>query len=250
MTDEYHRVRELLRRRADIPVTDPRNDRLRDEAIEACLPLAGHIAQRYRERGESMDDLIQVARVGLVHAVDRFDPSMGTDFLSFAVPTITGEVRRHFRDRSASIRIPRSAGELRSRIREAEESFAQVHGRMPGVAEIAEALDEPESAVRRAQAASAAQSTVSLDGSTSGTDDARSLLETVGSDEPGYEQVERSLTLRPALRRLPERNRRIVGMRFFERRSQSDIARRMGISQMHVSRLLASSLGQLRTQIA
>ncbi|EGD54128.1 putative sigma factor [Gordonia neofelifaecis NRRL B-59395] len=214
----------------------------------ACLPLAKHIAQRYRERGEAFDDLEQVARLGLVHAVDRFDPTQGTDFLSFAIPTVMGEVKRHFRDHSASIRMPRSAGELRSRIRLAEEQFEQKHGRSPDDTEVAKILGETPTAVSRARAAAIAQASVSLDGS--GSDDERALLDVLGSDDPGYAHVDRALALRPAVRRLPERDRKILGMRFFEQRTQSDIARRMGISQMHVSRLLTASLGQLYAQIA
>ncbi|EGD53333.1 SigB/SigF/SigG family RNA polymerase sigma factor [Gordonia neofelifaecis] len=247
-TDDYSRARELLRERAYRPPGDPRRTILRDEAIVACLPLARHIAQRYRERGEPFDDLEQVARLGLVHAVDRFDPTQGNDFLSFAVPTIIGEVRRHFRDRTASIRLPRSAIELRGRIREAEEQLEQTHGRTPDDDEIAAFLGESPDAIVRARAADIAQSAVSLDAG-AGDDERALLLELLGADDPGYARVERCLALRPAVLRLPERDRTIIGMRFYEQRTQSDIACRMGISQMHVSRLLAASLGQLRAQL-
>lgn len=249
MTDnEYDRARELLRERASRPTGDSKRRFLRERAIVCCLPLATHIAQRYRNRGEPFDDLEQVARIGLVHAVDRFDPSRRTDFLSFAVPTITGEVRRHFRDRSAGIHVPRSAKELTARTRDAEEVLTHRLQRSPDISEITDYLGETEENVRRARAATIAQSTSTLDGG--GEEEQRSLLDVLESIDSGFDRVDDQQRLAPAVESLPERERRIIGMRFFEQRSQSDIASRMGISQMHVSRLLKRSLTHLRTAAA
>lgn len=246
-TDRYTEATELLRARAEHRPGEPEYDRLRGEIIVLCLPLAEHIARRFSGRGEPYDDLLQVARVGLIQAVDRFDPHAGSELLSFAVPTVMGEVRRHFRDRAPSIRVPRRSRELHSRILEAREELSQEQGRTPGTAEIAARLDVSVEQVRKAIDDCAAGAAISLDEGR--YDDGLTRGDRLGSPEPGYGHVDDTLELAPALDTLPSRERRILGLRFYGQKSQSEIADEIGMSQMHVSRLLRRSLGDLRKQL-
>ncbi|MGO3328583.1 SigB/SigF/SigG family RNA polymerase sigma factor [Gordonia sp. (in: high G+C Gram-positive bacteria)] len=246
MTDnEYDQVRTLLARRESLPVDDRHRDRLRDDAVIRCLPLAQHIAQRFSGRGESRDDLLQVARVGLIKAVDRFEPSRDTDFLSFAVPTVTGEVRRHFRDRTALLRTSRRMKELSLRLNEADLRLTHSLRRSPTRRELAVDLGVSAVEIDRARLARAA--TVSLD-RRSGDDD-RPMLEKIGHEDLRFDLVDDAQSLRPALARLRARERRILGLRFFADLSQSAIAKQMGLSQMHVSRLLRQSISVLRAEL-
>ncbi|MEU8899719.1 RNA polymerase sigma factor SigF [Nocardia sp. NPDC048505] len=219
---------------------------LRDQLISRCIPLADHIARKFSGRGEPFDDLTQVARVGLVHAVDRFDPSRGSNFLSFAVPTIMGEVRRYFRDNTWAMRVPRRVKETHLRIGAAIDALSQTLGRSPTAKEIAAHLDVDPDEVTQAVIAGNAYQPSSIDAASLGRDTDASLLDTLGEEEGQFERVEEYVAIRPLLAGLPERERRILTMRFFESMTQTQIAKQMGISQMHVSRILTKTLARLR----
>ncbi|MCP2315777.1 RNA polymerase sigma-B factor [Nocardia amikacinitolerans] len=218
----------------------------RAELISRCIPLADHIARKFSGRGEPFDDLTQVARVGLVHAVDRFDVSRGSNFLSFAVPTIMGEVRRYFRDNTWAMRVPRRVKETHLRIGAAIDTLSQTLGRSPTAKEIAAELDVDPDEVTQAVIAGNAYQPSSIDAAALGRDTDASLLDTLGEEESQFDRVEEYVAIRPLLAGLPERERRILTMRFFESMTQTQIAKQMGISQMHVSRILAKTLARLR----
>ena len=221
---------------------------IRDEIITRTLPLAEHIARRFRGRGESHEDLLQVARLGLVNAVDRFDPARGSDFVSFAVPTIMGEVRHHFRDAGWAMRVPRRMKDLHLEIGKAVSVLSQQFGRAPTAREIATELDLEVEVVAEGLRAGGAYRTVSVDAAVGGDGDDTSLADALGSDDPGFEQVENFAALGPALATLPERERTVLLLRFFREMTQTQIAEQLGISQMHVSRLLTKTLAQLRAR--
>ena len=222
----------------------------RDRIVQRCLPLADHIARRFDGRGEPRDDLVQVARVGLVNAVIRFDVDTGSDFVSFAVPTIMGEVRRHFRDNSWSVKVPRRLKELHLRLGAATADLSQRLGRAPTASELAEELDMDRDEVIEGLVAGSSYNTLSIDGGGGGGDeDAPAIADTLGDVDSALDQIENRETLRPLLESLPERERTVLVLRFFESMTQTQIAERIGVSQMHVSRLLARALGQLRDQL-
>ncbi len=225
--------------------------RQRDAIIERCLPLANHIARRFRNRGEPFEDLVQVARVGLVNAVNRFNPDNGSDFLAFAVPTIMGEVRRHFRDHGWSVKVPRRLKELNLRLKRSREELSHKLGRAPTASEIAIHLGIDREEVVQAQIASSAYSTLSSDApaGASDDDDGRSVANTFGDLDANLDKVLDVETVRPLLAALPERDQTVLRLRFFENMTQTQIADRLGISQMHVSRLLARSLAVLREKV-
>lgn len=224
--------------------------RQRDRIVERCLPLADHIARRFDGRGEPRDDLVQVARVGLVNAVIRFNVDAGSDFVSFAVPTIMGEVRRHFRDNSWSVKVPRRLKELHLRLGAATAELSQRLGRAPTASELAEELGMDRDEVVEGLVAGSSYNTLSIDsGGNSGNEDAPAIADTLGDVDMGLDQIENREALRPLLAALPERERMVLLLRFFENLTQTQIAERVGISQMHVSRLLAKSLTRLRDQL-
>jgi RNA polymerase sigma-B factor len=222
---------------------------LRDRAIEAWLPLARHLAHRYSGRGEPIDDLIQTATVGLIKAVDKFDPDRGVDFAGYAIPTIIGEIKRHFRDRTWSVRVPRRLQELRLAITEANATLTHTLGRSPTVTDIAAHLQVTEEDVleglegARAYNATSLSTPISADGSTE-------LGDTLGGDDHEYELAETRVALGPALATLDEREQKILTLRFYGNLTQSQIAEVIGISQMHVSRLLTKALTKLRGQLS
>ena len=222
--------------------------RHRDRIIERCLPLADHIARRFHGRGEAQDDLIQVARVGLVNAVKRYDVGTGSDFVSFAVPTIMGEVRRHFRDNSWSVKVPRRLKELHLRLGAATAELSQKLGRAPTASELAAELDMDRQEVVEGLVAGSSYNTLSID-SWGGSEDAPAILETLGDVDLNLDQIENREALRQLLAALPDRERTVLILRFFDSLTQTQIAERVGISQMHVSRLLARSLAQLRQEL-
>jgi RNA polymerase sigma-B factor len=223
--------------------------RQRDVIIERCLPVADHIARRFGNRGEPHEDLCQVARLGLVQAVNRFDPDNGADFLAFAVPTMMGEVRRYFRDHGWSVKVPRRMKDLGLQLNRAQAELSQQLGHAPTASEIAGYLGVDRDEVVQAQIAATAYSTVSTDVPTPGGDnDARSVHDRIGAVDDNLEKVLNVETARPLLARLPERQRMVLSLRFFENMTQTQIAKRLGISQMHVSRLLARSLTELRNE--
>jgi RNA polymerase sigma-B factor len=218
--------------------------RLRDELIQDHLGLALALARRFAGRGESVEDLEQIATLGLLKAVERFEPERGLAFSTFATPTIAGEIKRHFRDRSWSVRVPRALQELGLRLTATVGELTNELGRSPTLQEIAEQLEVDQEAVLEAMEANRAYATHSLDAQLPGED--RSLGDTLGGDEPGMDNVERQIVVEDLLDTLPEREQAILRLRFFDGLTQTEIAARVGISQMHVSRLLARSLETLR----
>lgn len=219
--------------------------RVRNELVELHMGLAAHIARRL-SRGTSDQDIRQVAMVALVKAVDRFDPDHGTPFSAFAGRTIEGEIKRHFRDRTWSVRVPRSAKELHLAVRRATDELQQQLHRSPTVAELAAHLDIDRDDVVTGLAAGASYTAGSLDGSSSDDTIAPDHRAALAAVDVGFEHSEHRDMVRALLDRLPDREREIVSLRFFEELSQSEIAERMGISQMHVSRLLRSSFERMR----
>ena len=230
-----------LRLLASLPEDDPRRPELRDRVVESHLGLVEHLARRYTDRGEPYDDLVQVGTIGLLKAVDRYDPDLGPSFAAYAVPTILGEIRRHFRDRGWAVRVPRRLQELTRTIAAARAALTQELGRAPTVDELAERAGVDADAVLEGLESAGAYSTVPLD------DDPTNSGAHLGFDDSGLEGVENREALRPLLVALPPRERRILALRFVRGMSQSQIAAEVGISQMHVSRLLARTLETLRT---
>jgi RNA polymerase sigma-B factor len=248
--NEYADVPDMFRELATFPADSMEFQRQREKIVERCLPLADHIARRFEGRGEPRDDLVQVARVGLVNAVVRFDIEAGSDFVSFAVPTIMGEVRRHFRDNSWSVKVPRRLKELHLRLGAATADLSQRLGRAPTATELAGELGMDRDEVIEGLVAGSSYNTLSIDsGGGSDDDDARAIADTLGDVDAGLDQIENRESLRPLLEALPERERTVLVLRFFESMTQTQIADRVGISQMHVSRLLSKSLARLRDQL-
>lgn len=240
----YGHLTPLLLEFAGAEAGDPRRRALRDELIMGYLPVVQHIARRYRGRGESVDDLEQAGVIGLVQALQRFDPVRGTDFLGYLVPTVTGEVRRHFRDRTWSMRVPRRLKDLQHTVRQAVEDLSARLRRAPRPSEIAAHVGLPVEDVIDALQAHSAHSPDSLDAVTG---DATSPLVTrLGRLDEGLDAIEHRDALRAALDDLPERERTIIVLRFFEDLTQTQIAHEVGVSQMHVSRLLSRTLATLR----
>jgi RNA polymerase sigma-B factor len=225
-----------------------RDRRLRDELVEEHAPLAQFLARRFANRGEPIDDLVQVALVGLLKAVERFDPGRGLQFSTFATPTILGELKRHFRDRGWAVRVPRRVQELHLQLGRVIATLGQEHGRSPTPREVAERAGVSEEEVLEAMEAGSLYRLVSLDGPATRDDEASELVAGLGEDDPEFEQIERRAELDVMLGVLPDRERRIVELRFFDGLTQSEIAERVGVSQMHVSRLLARSLEMLRAE--
>lgn len=246
---EYADVLDMFRLLREIPEDTPKFQRQRDSIVERCLPLADHIARRFDGRGEARDDLVQVARVGLVNAVIRFNVDAGSDFVSFAVPTIMGEVRRHFRDNSWSVKVPRRLKELHLRLGAATAELSQRLGRAPTPSELAADLEMDRDEVVEGLIAGSSYNTLSIDGGGGGTEEAPAISDTLGDVDVSLERIENREALRPLLDSLPERERTVLLLRFFESMTQTQIAERVGISQMHVSRLLAKSLARLRDQL-
>ncbi|ORV49290.1 RNA polymerase subunit sigma [Mycolicibacter engbaekii] len=247
---EYSDVGDMFRELAQYEPGSPDFRNRKDKIVERCLPLADHIARRFEGRGELRDDLVQVARVGLVNAVTRFDVETGSDFVSFAVPTIMGEVRRHFRDNSWSVKVPRRLKELHLRLGMATAELSQRLGRAPTASELATELELGRDEVVEGLVAGSSYNTLSIDGGgSSDEDDVRSIADTLGDVDARMNRIEDREALRPLLEALPERERTVLVLRFFESMTQTQIAERVGISQMHVSRLLAKSLAKLRDQL-
>jgi RNA polymerase sigma-B factor len=231
-----------------VPAGHPSRPGLRDEAIEAWLPMARRLAHRYAGRGEPTDDLIQTATIGLIKAVDRFDPGFGVDFAGFAIPTIVGEIKRHFRDRTWSIRVPRRLQELRLAITAANATLTHTLGRLPTVADIAAHLNVTEEDVLEGLEGARAYSATSLSTPVS-TDSATELGETLGGEDHEFELTELRIALGPAMAVLDERDRTILTLRFYGNLTQQQIAEKVGISQMHVSRLITKALLKLRIHL-
>ena len=223
--------------------------RQREAIVERTLPLADHIARRFRNRGEPTDDLVQAARVGLVNAVNRFDPDNGADFLAFAVPTMMGEVRRHFRDFGWAVKVPRRLKDLQGQLVKARNELSQENGRAPTATEIANHLGIDREAVIEATIASSNYSTLSTDVQAGPDSEFRAIGDTLGDVDPNLDKVIDLETVRPLIAALPDREQRVLTLRFFENLTQTQIAARMGYSQMHVSRLISKALRTLRDQV-
>jgi RNA polymerase sigma-B factor len=246
---EYADVPEMFRQLNALPVDSLERERAREEIVRRCMPLAEHIAHRFDGRGEPREDIAQVARLGLVNAVNRFDVDCGSDFVSYAVPTIMGEVRRHFRDNSWAVKVPRRLKELHLQLGSATAEMAQRLGRAPTPSELAAEMELDRDEVVEALIAGSGYNTLSMDAGSGGGDDAPPLAETLGSRDANLDRIENHEALRPLLDALPERERTVIVLRFFESLTQSQIAERVGISQMHVSRLLARTLARLRDEL-
>ena len=224
-----------------------RDSALRDELVEAHLGLAEYLARRFANRGEPLDDLVQVASLGLLKAVDRFDPERGVEFSTYATHTVVGELKRHFRDKGWAIRAPRRMQELYLRLGKVVASLGQELGRSPTISELALETEVSEEEVLEALEAGQAYRFASIDAPVTGDAETDTLASRLGEDDPRMIDAESRATLSPLLSQLPRREQLLLHLRFFEGLTQSEIAARLGISQMHVSRLLARSVAQLRS---
>lgn len=240
------RARELFERLNELDPESSERRRIRDELVELHLPLVEYLARRFRNRGEWLDDLTQVATIGLIKSIDRFDLERGVEFSTYATPTIVGEIKRHFRDKGWAVRVPRRLQELKLSLTKAVGDLSQREGRSPTVAELATHLQMSEEEVLEGLESANAYSTVSLDAPDSGDEDAPAVADSLGIVDESLEGVEYRESLKPLLEQLPPREKRILLLRFFGNMTQSQIAQELGISQMHVSRLLARTLAQLR----
>jgi RNA polymerase sigma-B factor len=234
--------RELLRR-----WREDGDERAREELVERTLPLARSLARRYANKGEALDDLEQVAALGLVKAIDRFDLEREVRFTTFAVPTIAGEIKRHFRDRGWMLRVPREVQELSARIAVARDRLTRELGRSPSVPELAGAVSSSVEQALDALCAAEAYRALSLD---EPLGDGVDALDSLGGPDAGFERVEQRFLLRSGLVHLSQREREILHLRFYEGLTQREIADRVGVSQMHVSRLIRRSIEALRERLA
>ncbi len=231
------------------PPHHPHHTHLRDQIIYACIPVARRLAARFFGRGENPDDLIQVATIGLIKAVDRFDPTRQTQFLSYATPTIIGELKRHFRDKGWSVRVSRPLQELYLTITRLTPDLAQQLGRSPTTTDIATHLGIPETDVTAGLECAGAYTARSLSTPISNDPTGTTLADLLGQPDDRIESVPDRHTLRHLLADIPERERHILALRFFDNLTQSEIAERIGVSQMHISRLLTRTLTNLRTRL-
>jgi RNA polymerase sigma-B factor len=228
-----------------------RDQHLKEHLVERFLPLARQLAWRYRGGGEPMEDLVQIASLGLVNAIGRFDPERGYSFASFAYPTILGELRRHFRDRGWSVHVDRGLKERHATVEGAIGALSKRLGRAPSVSEISERVGLSEEDVLEAIDVANAHHALSIDaGAPEGDDEDRPpIVESLGEGEPGYEAVEYGEAIAPILEELSGRDRTIIHLRFVEDRTQTEIADEVGVSQMQVSRILRATLERLREQV-
>jgi RNA polymerase sigma-B factor len=222
----------------------------RDGLVSLHLPLVEHCARRFRNRGEPFEDLVQVGTIGLIKSIDRFDLDRGVEFSTYATPTIIGEIKRYFRDKGWAIRVPRRLQELRMQIGATTAELTQVLGRSPTPRELAEAIGCSVEEIVEGIESSNAYSTLSLDAADDSQDDGGvSMLELMGLDDQELEHIEIRESIKPLLEALPSREKRILLLRFFKNKTQSEIAAEIGVSQMHVSRLLTRTLDQLRASL-
>jgi RNA polymerase sigma-B factor len=224
----------------------------RAQLIEQYMSLVRSLARRYSYRGEQLEDLVQIGAIGLIKAIDRFDVNRGVELTTYATPNIIGEIKRHFRDRGWSVRVPRGLQELNIQLSRLIEQLTVQLGRSPTIAELAKGAGVSEEEVLEALESGRAYSSLSLSAGSGGHDDDGELdpLESLGTEEHQYEVSEDRAVLAPGFRVLDERERKILHLRFFEGLTQSQIAQQVGISQMHVSRLIRRSLEKIREEIA
>ena len=224
----------------------------REQLIEQYMSLVRSLAHRYSYRGEQFEDLVQIGAIGLIKAIDRFDVNRGVELTTYATPNIIGEIKRHFRDRGWSVRVPRGLQELNIQLSRLIEELTVQNGRSPTIPELAKAAGVTDEEVLEALESGRAYTSLSLSAGSGGHDDDGELdpLESLGTEEHQYEVSEDRAVLEPGFRVLDERERRILHLRFFEGLTQSQIAQQVGISQMHVSRLIRRSLEKIRQEIA
>jgi RNA polymerase sigma-B factor len=239
--------RELFERLHDADASDAEQAGVRDELIETHMPLVHHLARRYADRGEPMEDVTQVATIGLIQAIDKFDPDRGSAFSTYAVPTILGAIRRHFRDATWSVKVPRRVQELRGKIDAAHDALAQELGRSPTVAEIAARADVDPADVLDSLELSRARSAAPIDATSDGE---VPLADTLGDLDASLTDIENAETIKRLLTTLSEDERTVVTLRFFDGLTQTQIAERVGVSQMQVSRILTRSLEKLRAGLS
>jgi len=218
----------------------------RDALVHLHLPLVEHCARRFRNRGEPFEDLVQVGTIGLLKSIDRFDSDRGVEFSTYATPTIIGEIKRYFRDKGWAIRVPRRLQELRMQIGSATAELTQSLGRSPTPRELGEAIGCSVEEIIEGLESSNAYSTLSLDASADTDEGGSPMLDAIGIDDVNLEHVEIRESIKPLLDRLDPREKRILLLRFFKNMTQSQIAAEIGVSQMHVSRLLTRTLSKLR----
>jgi RNA polymerase sigma-B factor len=248
-TEEDERASRLLLALSALPPSHPDRPSVREQAIEAWLPMAYRLARRYARHGDMADDLRQTATIGLIKAVDRFDADRGVEFVGYAIPTIIGEIKRYFRDRTWSVRAPRRLQEMRLAIGQAQLELGHSLGRSPTVADIATHLNASEEAVLEGLESGYAYHAVSLS-TPVGDESGFELGDTLGSGDHGYELVELNVALPPAMACLTEREQRIIAMRFYGNLTQASIAEQIGVSQMHISRILTGALAKLRERLS
>jgi RNA polymerase sigma-B factor len=221
----------------------------RDDLVHLHLPLVEHCARRFRNRGEPFEDLVQVGTIGLIKSIDRFDSDRGVEFSTYATPTIIGEIKRYFRDKGWAIRVPRRLQELRMQIGTSTSELTQSLGRSPTPRELAEHIGCTMEEIVEGIESSNAYSTLSLDASDDSEDGAATMLDALGVDDENIEHVEIRESIKPLLDRLDPREKKILLLRFFKNMTQSQIAEEIGVSQMHVSRLLNRTLEELRQSL-
>lgn len=243
------RSAELFARLRDEQAPAAGHDTAREALVHLHLPLVEHCARRFRNRGEPLEDLVQVGTIGLIKSIDRFDAERGVEFSTYATPTIIGEIKRYFRDKGWAIRVPRRLQELRMQISSTSAELTQSLGRSPTPRELAGAIGCTVEEIVEGIESSNAYSTLSLDATDDGDDNTASMLDAIGVDDEGLEHVEIRESLKPLLDRLEPREKKILLLRFFKNMTQSQIAEEIGVSQMHVSRLLNRTLAQLRTSL-
>lgn len=242
--------RSLFVELTDVKTSTSRRSACRDELVRLHLPLVDHCARRFINRGEPLDDLVQVGTIGLIKSVDRFDIDRGVEFSTYATPTILGEIKRYFRDKGWAIRVPRRLQELRMSISAVTGDMSQDLGRSPTPREIAEKLGVSVEEVMEGIESANAYSTLSLDAGDNGDESSgSSILDSLGMDDEALAHVEIRESIKPVIEQLPPREKRILLLRFFRGMTQSQIAEEIGVSQMHVSRLLNRTLAELRTSL-
>ena len=233
----------------DTEASGASRDQARDDLVHLHLPLVEHCARRFRNRGEPFEDLVQVGTIGLIKSIDRFDSDRGVEFSTYATPTIIGEIKRYFRDKGWAIRVPRRLQELRMQIGAATAELTQSLGRSPTPRELAKNIGCSVEEIVEGIESSNAYSTLSLDATDDSDECAPSMLDAIGIDDEALEHVEIRESIKPLLDRLDPREKKILLLRFFRNLTQSQIAEEIGVSQMHVSRLLSRTLQHLRTSL-
>lgn len=248
--DEYEDVPAMFVAMKRMPAESHEYAAARDRIVQRCLPMADHVARHFNNRGEALEDLTQVARLGLVNAVDRYDAEKGTNFVAFAVPTMMGEVRRYFRDHGWTMHVPRRIRDLHVQISRARTYLTQELGRAPTAGELATTLEIKHELVVECLVAADAYQLRSIDAPVENGDSSpRMVADTVGHTDDGIDRVLDRTAVRPLLEALPEVERQVLYLRFFESKTQSQIASAIGTSQMQVSRILSRTLAKLRHEL-